>query len=174
MQIPMRGEATPSEVGLRSTRKVQDNLTILLFLLPAFAFFFIFLVYPIARSAYFSLFDWNGMGPAVNYVGLDNYQRILTDLIFRKAVLNGLLIVGLSLALQLPFALGLAIMIGRDLPGRAFFRTVFFLPYVLSEAITGIIFLLIEKNSRFVKFHAAQSLVVFGVLSILGFILGRF
>jgi raffinose/stachyose/melibiose transport system permease protein len=126
---------------IRSARKVQVNLTVILFLLPAFSLFLLFIVYPIVRSTYFSLFDWNGLGPAVDFVGLDNYKRILADQVFRKAVLNGFLIVLLSLTIQLPFALGLAIMVGRDLPGRTFFRTIFFLPYVLSEVITAIIWM---------------------------------
>jgi raffinose/stachyose/melibiose transport system permease protein len=46
-----------------------------------------------------------------------------------------------SLAIQLPLALLLAIMVGRDLPGRVFFRSVFFMPYVISEVITGIIWI---------------------------------
>jgi raffinose/stachyose/melibiose transport system permease protein len=54
---------------------------------------------------------------------------------------NGLLIVILSLTIQLPLSLALALMVGRDLPGRAFFRTIFFMPYVLSEVITGIMWL---------------------------------
>jgi raffinose/stachyose/melibiose transport system permease protein len=54
---------------------------------------------------------------------------------------NALLIVVLSLAVQLPLALALAIMVGRDLPGRAFFRMIFFMPYVLSEVIAAIIWL---------------------------------
>ena len=58
-----------------------------------------------------------------------------------KAVTNCLLIVVLSLGIQLPLALALAIMVGRDLPGRAFFRMIFFMPYVLSEVITGIIWM---------------------------------
>ena len=123
------------------SRKTQDNFTIVLFLLPAFVLFLIFLVYPIFRSAYYSLFDWNGFGPAVNFVGLDNYKQILADTVFMKAVGNGLLIVVLSLIIQLPFSLALAIMVGRDLPGRAFFRMAFFMPYVLSEVITAIIWL---------------------------------
>jgi len=122
-------------------RKVQDNLTIALFLAPAFALFLVFLVYPIFRSLYFSLFNWNGLGPAVDFVGLDNFRQILTDNIFLRAVGDGLLIVVLSLAIQLPFSLGLSIMVGRDLPGRAFFRTIFFMPYVLSEVITAIIWM---------------------------------
>lgn len=124
-----------------SPRKKQDNLTVFLFLLPAFVLFLVFLVYPIVRSIYFSTFDWNGLGPAVDFIGLDNFKRILTDKIFMKAVGNCLLIVVLSLTLQLPLSLTLAIMVGRDLPGKAFFRTIFFMPYVLSEVITAIIWL---------------------------------
>jgi raffinose/stachyose/melibiose transport system permease protein len=121
--------------------RAQEVLTIVLFLLPAVALFLVFIVWPIVRSFYYSTFDWNGFGPAVKNVGIDNYTRILTDKIFMKAMLNGLLLVLLSLAIQLPISLVLAIMVGRDLPGRAFFRTIFFLPYVLSEVISAIIWI---------------------------------
>jgi raffinose/stachyose/melibiose transport system permease protein len=141
MQIPIFRNAMKTDHNSGPSRKVQDNLTIILFLLPAFVLFFVLLVYPIFRSLYYSTFDWNGLGPAVNFVGLDNYKRILTDSIFIKAVSNVLIIVALSLSLQLPLSLALAIMVGRDLPGRVFFRALFFLPYVLSEVITAIIWL---------------------------------
>ncbi|MDD5368393.1 MAG: sugar ABC transporter permease [Anaerolineaceae bacterium] len=121
--------------------RVRDDLTIVLFLLPAFVLFFLFLVFPIVQSIHFSLFNWNGLGPAIDYVGLDNFKAILTDQIFIKAVGNGLLIVLLSLIIQLPLSMALAIMVGRDLPGRAFFRTIFFMPYVFSEVITAIMWL---------------------------------
>ncbi|MGZ6315976.1 MAG: carbohydrate ABC transporter permease [Anaerolineales bacterium] len=137
---PSLDEMTSSQQA-RSTRHVQDYLTIILFLAPAFILFLIFLVYPIFRSIYFSMFNWNGLGPAVDFVGLDNFKQILTDKVFMKAVGDCFLIVALSLAVQLPLALALAIMVGRDLPGRAIFRTIFFLPYVLSEVITAIIWI---------------------------------
>jgi raffinose/stachyose/melibiose transport system permease protein len=141
MQVPLSRTIPTSGERAGSRRQARDSVTIILFLLPAFVFFLVFLVYPIVRSAYFSLFNWNGLGPATKFVGLDNYVRILSDQVFRKAVLNGILIVVLSVAIQLPFALALAIMVGRDLRGRAFFRTIFFLPYVLSEVITAIIWM---------------------------------
>ena len=125
----------------RFTRRTQDYVTIILFLAPSFILFLLFLVYPIFRSAYYSLFNWNGLGPAVDFVGLSNFKQILTDKIFMKAVGDCFLVVALSLGTQLPLALALAIMVGRDLPGRAIFRTIFFLPYVLSEVITGIIWM---------------------------------
>ena len=127
----------------RSTRRLQDRMTIVLFLLPALVFFSIFLVYPVFRSVYYSLFSWKGFGPAVDFIGLNNFKRILTDRIFLKAVGNGLLIVVLSLTIQLPLSLALALMVGRNLRGRAFFRTIFFMPYVLSEVITGIMWLIL-------------------------------
>ena len=125
----------------RSPRRTQDYVTIALFLLPAVVLFLLFIIYPIVSSVYYSTFNWNGIGPAVKFVGLDNFRQILSDQVFIKAAGNALLIVVLSLLAQLPLALALAIMVGRDLPGRAFFRTIFFMPYVLSEVITGIIWL---------------------------------
>ncbi|MFN2121799.1 MAG: carbohydrate ABC transporter permease [Anaerolineales bacterium] len=125
----------------RSRRRTQDYVTVALFLGPAFVLFLVFLVYPIFRSVYFSLFDWNGLGPAVDLVWLGNFRRILSDKVFIRAVGDCLLIVVLSLGIQLPLALALSIMVGRDLPGRAIFRTIFFMPYVLSEVITAIIWM---------------------------------
>ncbi len=141
MEIAAEKSAVKAERSWGLSRKIQDKITIVLFLLPAIILFLVFLIYPIVRSAYYSLFDWNGLGPATNFVGLDNFQQILTDQVFIKAITDNLLIVALSLVVQLPFSLALAIMVGRDLPGRAFFRMIFFMPYVLSEVITGIIWL---------------------------------
>ncbi len=124
-----------------SPRLRQEYVTIALFLLPAFTLFVVFLIYPIFRSLYFSFFDWNGLGPATKFVALNNYVRILTDPVFLKGIWNSIVIVVLSLVVQLPLALMLSLMVGRDLPGRAFFRSIFFLPYVISEVITGIIWI---------------------------------
>jgi raffinose/stachyose/melibiose transport system permease protein len=89
------------------------------------------------------LFDWNGLGPAVDMVGLENYKDILTDQVFLKAIRNVLMIIVFSLGAQLPLALALAVLVGRNLPGRALFRTIFFLPYVLSEVNTAIMWMLL-------------------------------
>jgi raffinose/stachyose/melibiose transport system permease protein len=132
---PSRGSGTP--------RRFQDNLTIFLFLLPAIVLFLVFVVYPILQSVYYSLFNWKGFGPAVDFVGIENYKNILSDKVFLRALKNGLLIILFSLTFQLPLSLLLAILVGRDLPGRVFFRTVFFMPYVLSEVITALMWLFI-------------------------------
>jgi len=122
---------------------LQDRITIFLFLLPAFILFVFFVIYPIFRSIYFSLFDWNGFGPATDFVGLQNFIDIFKDSVFLTAIKNCLIIVVFSLAIQLPLSLGLAVLVGRDLPGRGLFRTIFFMPYVLSEVNTAIMWTLL-------------------------------
>jgi raffinose/stachyose/melibiose transport system permease protein len=126
-----------------SARQPQSRLLIAFFLLPALILFLLFVIYPIFRSIYFSFFDWNGLGPAVDIIGTENYKNILTDQVFLKAIWNVLLIIVFSLGLQLPLAMGLAVLVGRDLPGRSVYRTMFFLPYVLSEVNTAIMWMLL-------------------------------
>ena len=124
-------------------RHFQDSILIALFLLPALSLFLLFVIYPIFRSIYFSLFDWNGLGPAVDFVGLQNFKDILTDKVFLQALRNALLLIAFALGLQLPLALALAVLVGRDLPGRGFFRLIFFMPYVLSEINVAIMWMLL-------------------------------
>jgi raffinose/stachyose/melibiose transport system permease protein len=129
--------------GTGSPRRFQENLIIILFLTPAIVLFMLFVVYPIFQSIYYSLFNWKGFGPAVDYVGLDNFKNILKDRIFLIALRNVLLVIVLSLTVQLPLSLMLAVLVGKDLPGRVIYRTIFFLPYVLSEVIAALMWLFI-------------------------------
>ena len=142
-QLPAIPDILKSKRVSSGHRRFQDTLLIALFVLPALILFLLFVVYPIFRSIYFSMFDWNGLGPAVDFVGLENFKNILTDKVFTKALWNVLLIIVFSLGLQLPLALALAVLVGRNLPGRAIFRTIFFLPYVLSEVNVAIMWMLL-------------------------------
>lgn len=128
-------------------QKVRNSLFIFLFLLPALILFILFLVYPIFRSVYFSTFKWTGLGTVTNNIGLANYAKIFSDQVFLGAVKNILIVIVLSLAIQLPLAMALAVMVGKDLPGRSVFRTIFFLPYVLSEVNAAIMWTLLFNAS---------------------------
>lgn len=140
-QFPASSDLLEIRSSAGFTRRLLDNLTIALFLLPAMILFAIFVIYPIFQSIYYSFFDWKGFGPAVDFVGLENFVNILSDKVFLIALRNVLLIIVFSLAIQLPLSLMLAVLVGRDLPGRVIFRTIFFLPYVLSEVIAAIMWL---------------------------------
>jgi raffinose/stachyose/melibiose transport system permease protein len=129
-------------------RRIPTGLTIGLFLLPALLLYFVFVIVPVIQAAHFSLYRWNGLEPLTDFIGIKNYQVALANDSFRTAIANNLLIVVLSLGLQIPFSLGLAVLLNRRFPGRAVFRLLFFLPYVLSEAITGIVFrLMLQPGS---------------------------
>jgi len=121
----------------------RKRATIALFLLPAVALYILFVLVPIFQGAYYSVFDWNGLAPLTDFVGLDNYREALADPDFLASVRHVFVIVGLSLVLQLPFALGLAVLLNRKFRGRAVLRLLFFLPYVLAEVITAVVWKLI-------------------------------
>jgi raffinose/stachyose/melibiose transport system permease protein len=127
----------------RWSRMRRKWLTITLFLLPALVLFCVMVLLPIAQAAYYSLFRWNGMQPLTDFVGLKNYQDAFGSELFTGAVEHNLFIVVLSLAIQIPCALGLALFLNRRFPGRTIFRIIFFFPYVISEVVTGIIFYLL-------------------------------
>ena len=118
-----------------------------LFMLPALALYAVFVLFPIVQAARYSLYDWNGLGPMTDFVGLANFERALSDRVFLGSVSHNALIVLLSLVVQIPFALGIALMLNRRFPGRAILRLVFFAPYVIAEVITAIVWsLMLQPN----------------------------
>jgi raffinose/stachyose/melibiose transport system permease protein len=112
-------------------------------MLPALVLYALFVLFPIVQAARYSLYDWNGLQAMDKFVGLANFQRALSDPVFLGAVSHNALIVVLSLVLQVPFALGIALMLNRRFPGRAVLRLIFFAPYVIAEVITAIVWSLI-------------------------------
>src|SRR6476660_4609769 len=113
--------------------------TIVGFLLPAALLYTGLVLLPVVQAIYYSFFRWNGLGPLQNFSGLSNYTRAFSDKVFIAALGHNLQLVVLSLIIQLPLALGLALLVRGIRRGRAAFRTIFFLPFVLSEVITGVI-----------------------------------
>jgi len=125
-------------------RQAQWNkaLLIFFFLLPGFVLLVAFLVIPIGKAAYYSLYNWNGLGPLDDFVGWDNYLRAFGQNVFRGAIQHSLLIMVMSLLIQLPLAMTLAIILVRgELRFQKFLRTLFFLPYVFSEIVAAYIWL---------------------------------
>jgi raffinose/stachyose/melibiose transport system permease protein len=99
---------------------------------------------PMLLGVYTSLFKWNGLGGVpTNFVGLDNFVRLLEDEVFIGDLKRGLVLVLLSVLVQLPVALGLALLLNQRLRFRGLYRLIFFAPYVLSEVITGILFAMV-------------------------------
>jgi raffinose/stachyose/melibiose transport system permease protein len=109
------------------------------FLLPALLLYAIFVIYPIFQSIRYSFYDWNGLEPLTDWIGLGNYATAFSDPVFWEAVKHNFIIVILSLLLQIPFALAMALLISQNLKGKGVFRVMFFAPYILSEVVTGVV-----------------------------------
>jgi raffinose/stachyose/melibiose transport system permease protein len=129
-------------MNLATARPLGDGrlATAALFLPPALVLFTLFVVLPIGEAAWYSGYSWNGFGAPRNWVGLANYQQVIDHRAFGIAFRNNLLIIAASLLIQLPLALTLALMLAEKFRGSVALRMLFFLPYILAETATGLIF----------------------------------
>lgn len=112
----------------------------MLFLPPALLLFTLFVVLPIGEAAWYSGFNWNGFGSPTKWVGFDNFRQVIETRAFGIALKNNLLIIAVSLLIQLPLAMALAIMLAERFRGAVALRLLLFMPYVLAEIATGLIF----------------------------------
>jgi multiple sugar transport system permease protein len=107
-------------------------------LAPACLLFGVFVAYPIVGSIRLSLLDWDGAGPAT-YVGLRNYRELFADPVFAHALANNLR--WLACYVVAPVAgLLLAVFLHRAGSWMRIVRTLFFLPFVVSQVVVGLVF----------------------------------
>lgn len=111
-----------------------------LFLLPAFVLYAIFMIYPFFQSIYLSFTDWNGAQPVKNFVGLENYRQLLRDSLLWKTLQHNLIWVVIGTLGPLALGFLLAVMLASRPKGFTLFRTAYFMPQVLSPVIIGIVF----------------------------------
>lgn len=110
----------------------------IVFVLPAVILLVVFLGYPLVRSLYLSLFNWNGIGEPA-YIGIQNFQRMLSGTEFLVAIWNTLLYTFISAFGTVVLGFLLAVAIEQRVRGWGIFKVVFFLPVIVSQTITGLI-----------------------------------
>ena len=84
-------------------------------------------------AGYISLFDWGLRGPK-SFLGIENYQNVLSDPLFCKAVTNTLYYTVLVVPLQMVIGLFLAVIVNQKIRGQTFFRAAFYFPAIASSA----------------------------------------
>src|SRR5690625_2058786 len=104
---------------------------------PAIVIFLAFVIFPVVMAAYYGFFNWKGYGAPTNFIGLENYAVILKDPAFIDALKHNGFIVVMSLILQGPAAVGIALMLNRKMRGRSLIRVLIFVPYVIAEVIVA-------------------------------------
>ncbi|TDD58849.1 sugar ABC transporter permease [Kribbella antibiotica] len=123
--------------------RTSDLGYIYLMILPFALLFLAFTVWPLVRTVQFSLHDFDGIGTLGDSpnVGLDNYRKVLGDPLFGKAYLNTWLFTIGQTLIKLPLSFLLALLLTRSwLKWPTFFRTVFFLPWLMPASIVAMVF----------------------------------
>ncbi|KQP56157.1 sugar ABC transporter permease [Agreia sp. Leaf283] len=143
-----RGSRRPAEGGAsalppavpspRARSHWPKRAELLLLIGPALLVFLAFVILPVVLAAYYGFFSWSGYGAATDFVGLRNYITILTDPAFLEALGHNGFIVVMSLVLQGPLALGIALLLNRKLRFQSLIRVLIFVPYVISEVVVGL------------------------------------
>ena len=109
-----------------------------LFLAPAILFFAVYVIIPIFQSFSLSLYEWDGLGEA-EYVGLRNYQELMTDRAFEVSLWNNMKWLVLYL-LAIPAGLFIALFLNQTVTGIRIYKSLFFFPFVLSQVVVGLVF----------------------------------
>ena len=117
---------------------MRRNLTPYGFIAPNVALFTAFSFAPLIYAFYISFFDWSIIGDA-DYIGIHNYARLLRDPQFWHALRNTIVYAATTVPTSMAIGLALAIALNRYLPLRTLFRSIYFMPVVVSAVATGTI-----------------------------------
>ncbi|WP_431280375.1 carbohydrate ABC transporter permease [Leifsonia poae] len=131
---------TASSPAPRRPKRVADwrkRFEITILSGPAIVVFVAFVIFPVVLAAYYGFFRWKGYGAPTDFIGLGNYAIIFADTAFHEALLHNGIIVVLSLIIQGPVAIALALLLNQKIRGRTIIRILIFVPYVISEVIVG-------------------------------------
>lgn len=128
-------------------RVLSDKKAICLFVIPAFLVFALVVLIPIFVSGYYSLLKWDGIGKSI-YIGFENYKNLFTnDPYFIKSIGNSFILALLSIFVQLPLSMLFALILARGVKGESFYRTIYFIPVIVSTVVIGQLWMKIYNPS---------------------------
>ncbi|QHF25901.1 ABC transporter permease subunit [Rathayibacter sp. VKM Ac-2804] len=136
----LREDARPEAPAAKRRRRGlgwSGRLEVAILVGPALIVFLAFVIFPVVMAAYYGFFSWQGYGVPTDFVGFKNYLTILQDPTFHEALSHNGTIVVLSLVLQGPAAILIALLLNRKLRGQSIIRVLIFVPYVISEVVVG-------------------------------------
>jgi len=132
----VRELSTSKQIKKRSG--INSSIPFYIFISPWLAGFFLLILIPMLYSLYASFTMWNGVNPA-KFIGVDNYKEMFRDNDFYKSIYNTFVYVIFSVPLSNFFALMLALLLNRKLPGVTIFRSAIYLPSVVAGVAVFIV-----------------------------------
>lgn len=109
-----------------------------IYLLPAMVVLILVIIYPILYATFIGFFEKLLVKRGTSFVGLTNFEYVLTDPLFHRTVGNTLLYVGASVILSFVFGFGLALLMRRITWGRSFFRIALIAPMAMAPLVVGL------------------------------------
>lgn len=120
-------------------RILNNKKAIVLFLAPALIFYTAIVMFPILQTFNYSFFEWNGISEKT-FIGLDNFQKILHDRVFKKALWNNLIYIIEVMSIQIFVGLTVAILVTNLKKFKDLIKTLYYLPAVLSVVAVAQLF----------------------------------
>lgn len=122
-------------------KMLSNKRTIALFTLPAFLVFTVFFAIPIVATVILSFTDWNGVSlSTIKFINVENFINMFTnDAVFWIGLKNSIILLVLTVCIQVPVALLLALILDRCTKFLNFFKTAYFIPVLFSAAAAGLL-----------------------------------
>jgi len=134
-------QAPPAAGSVSRLARLFDNRHFvgLLFMLPAAALLLVFLTYPLGLGTWLGLTDAT-IGRPGQFIGLENFEFLVTDSVFRLSVFNTFLYTVVASAIKFGLGLWLALLLNEHIPLKAFIRAIVLLPFIVPTVLSAIAF----------------------------------
>lgn len=128
-------------MGKGKGRRKRRSAFIFCCVAPATILLFIFMILPTFNVFKMSLYKWGGFSPDKTFVGIENFKKLAADAKFLRSMQNSILIIVVVTLVTMGLAIILAAILSRQkIKGQGFFRTVFYIPNILSIVVISAIF----------------------------------
>ncbi|WP_256756625.1 carbohydrate ABC transporter permease [Cohnella sp. WQ 127256] len=118
----------------------KNRYTAFVFVAPILIFFFVFLLYPLLYTFHISFYEWNGIDPIKKFIGFDNYKSMFYDPLFYQSLRNFLVLCVLVITIQMLLGFLLAYIMRRNSKLFTVFKTIIFIPVILTAIVVSNIF----------------------------------
>jgi multiple sugar transport system permease protein len=137
----VRGRETTGKAATTALSRLFDNRNFLglLFMLPAAAILVVFLTYPLGLGVWLGFTDAK-VGRGGEWIGIENYEYLVTDSVFTLSVFNTFLYTVVASVIKFGLGLWLALLLNKHIPFKSFIRAIVLLPFIVPTVLSAIAF----------------------------------